>query len=69
MSVANSGHLFAIRAASSGLTPAASISEIFSGMTQVYTVCVKKTFHTVRNKHCLNSHTGTMLFVLHDRII
>ena len=69
MSVANCGHLFAIRAASSGLTPAASISEIFSGMTQVYTVCVNFFFHTVINKRCLNSRTGTMLFVLHDGII
>jgi Zn-dependent M16 (insulinase) family peptidase len=35
MSVSNSGHILAVRSASSGLTPSASMSEIFSGLTQV----------------------------------
>ena len=35
MGVPNAGHLLAIRSASSGLTPSASVSEIFSGLTQV----------------------------------
>ena len=35
MSVANSGHLFAIFAASAGLSPAANLSERLNGITQV----------------------------------
>ena len=35
MSVSNSGHILAVRSASSGLTPSANMSEIFSGLTQV----------------------------------
>ena len=35
MSVSNSGHILAVRSASQGLTPSASMSEIFSGLTQV----------------------------------
>ena len=38
MSVSNSGHILAVRSASSGLTPSASMSEIFSGLTQVCSV-------------------------------
>lgn len=35
MSVTTAGHMFAIRSAASGLTPAASLSEMYSGLTQV----------------------------------
>ena len=36
MSIPSSGHLLAIRSASSGLTPSANMSEIFAGLTQVH---------------------------------
>ena len=35
MEVSSCGHLFAIRSASNGLTPSASVSEILTGLTQV----------------------------------
>ena len=41
MNVPSRGHLFAIRSASSGLTPTANMSEIFMGLTQV--CCVHST--------------------------
>lgn len=39
MDVASSGHIFAMRSAAADLTPAASLSEILGGLTQVYTHC------------------------------
>jgi Zn-dependent M16 (insulinase) family peptidase len=35
MSVTDAGHIYAMQSASNGLTPAASLSEMFSGLTQV----------------------------------
>ena len=35
MGVNTAGHIYAMRSAASGLTPATSMSEIFSGLTQV----------------------------------
>jgi Zn-dependent M16 (insulinase) family peptidase len=38
MNVTAAGHLFAIRSSASGLTPATSLMELFSGLTQVHGV-------------------------------
>ena len=35
MSVTDAGHMYAMRSASNGLTPAANLSEMFFGLTQV----------------------------------
>ena len=50
LSVAKYGHQFAMSAASSGLTPAASLSEVFTGITQV------RTYSTVHQKAMLHLH-------------
>lgn len=56
LSVAKYGHQFAMSAASSGLTPAASLSEVFTGITQVRTNVNLCTYSTVHQKGILHLH-------------
>ena len=39
ISIADSGHRYAMMSASSGLSPAAQLTEMFSGLTQVCEAC------------------------------
>ena len=59
MSVTAAGHMYAMRSAAEGLTPAASLSEVLSGLTQVsftsfvFCVCLFYLIHCLCIRSCI----------------